>query len=255
MKLGDAGKNLIKSFEGCRLTAYKVVPTEKYWTIGYGHYGPDVKQGMTITQAQADELFEKDIQKYVKYVNDLGLKLNQNQFDALVSFCYNCGPGNLTKLCNGKSLAQIAKDMLLYNKSGGKVLNGLIRRRQAEYNLFIKPVEEGLTVGQYEELVNQINQLKSLLSKKVDKPDNYHLENPQFGQAEWNEVTLEGYFDGTRPHNYMSRVEGGIVTKRITDNVRKVLIDPLVERIEKLEEKIDENPKNIESLKKEKARA
>jgi GH24 family phage-related lysozyme (muramidase) len=253
MKLGEAGKELIKSFEGCRLTAYKAVPTEKYWTIGYGHYGPDVKPGMRITQAQADALFDQDIQKYVKYVNGLGLRLNQNQFDALVSFCYNCGPGNLRKLCNGKSLAQIAKDMLLYNKSGGKVLNGLIRRRKAEYELFVKPVEEELTVSQYNELKNEIAELKALLSKKVDKPDNYHLEDPQFGQSEWNEVTLEGYFDGTRPHNFMSRVEGAIVTKRITDNVRTFLVDPVEEKVAALSERVEKLEKIKEEVEEENA--
>ncbi|WP_143767420.1 lysozyme, partial [Paenibacillus odorifer] len=55
-KISQVGISLIKSFEGCRLTAYKPVPTETYWTIGWGHYGPDVKAGMTITQAQADSM-------------------------------------------------------------------------------------------------------------------------------------------------------------------------------------------------------
>lgn len=96
MKLGENGKKLIKSFEGCRLTgcrltAYKPVPTEKYWTIGWGHYGANIHKGQVITQKQADALFDKDIQVYVNHVNALGMKLNQNQFDALVSFCYNCG--------------------------------------------------------------------------------------------------------------------------------------------------------------------
>ena len=139
-KLGSAGENLIKSYEGYRDTAYKAVPTEKYYTIGWGHYGADVRKGEKITKAQAQKLFEDDISKFVNAVNSLDLDLNQNQFDALVSFCYNCGPGNLFKLVNGKSLSQISKDLLLYNKSGGKVLNGLVKRRRAEKALFDKPV-------------------------------------------------------------------------------------------------------------------
>ncbi|MFD2446369.1 glycoside hydrolase family protein [Bacillus sp. CGMCC 1.16607] len=140
MNLGSAGKKLIKSYEGCRLTAYKAVSTELHWTIGWGHYGPDVKKGQTITQAQADALFDKDVQRYVDAVNKLGINFNQNQFDALVSFCYNCGPGNLLKLCLGKTITKISNDILLYNKSGGKVLAGLVKRRTAEKDLFCTPV-------------------------------------------------------------------------------------------------------------------
>lgn len=142
-KISQAGLKLIKNFEGCRLIAYKPVPTEVYWTIGWGHHGPDVKQGMTITQAQADAMLVKDLAKYEAYVNDRAYvpitdKLNQNQFDALVSFCYNCGPGNLKKLCTGRTIEQIAQNFTAYNKAGGKVLTGLIRRREAELTLFNK---------------------------------------------------------------------------------------------------------------------
>lgn len=140
MKLNEAGKLLIKAYEGVRLTAYKAVPTEKYYTIGYGHYGADVKQGMTITLNKADELFEKDIAKFVELtkreVERAGLTLNDNQFSALVSFCYNCGVGNLRVLISGRGTAQIAQAMPKYNKAGGKVLTGLTRRRAAEVQLF-----------------------------------------------------------------------------------------------------------------------
>lgn len=142
-KIGDAGLKLIKNFEGCRLTAYKPVATEQYWTIGWGHYGPDVKQGMTITQAQADAMLVKDLAKYEAYVNNpsyvpLTDKLTQNQFDALVSFTYNCGNGSLKKLCAGRTLAQIVQAIPMYNKGGGNVLQGLVRRRAAEVELFNK---------------------------------------------------------------------------------------------------------------------
>lgn len=143
-KLGYEGLSLIKSFEGCRLTAYKAVPTETYYTIGWGHYGPDVKKGMTITQQRADELLKQDTEGSVACVNDpkycpITDKLNQNQFDALVSFTFNCGAGNLKTLCANRTAEQIAEKMLAYNKAGGKVLAGLVRRRKAEQELFNTP--------------------------------------------------------------------------------------------------------------------
>ena len=143
MKTSQIGINLIKQFEGCRLQAYKPVPTEKYYTIGYGHYGPDVAPGSIISQAQADAYLALDLQKFENAVNALGLKLNQNQFDALVSFAYNCGAGNLKKLVSGRTLPQIADAMLSYNKGGGKVLAGLVRRREAERTLFLSGMNQG----------------------------------------------------------------------------------------------------------------
>ena len=133
MKTSDRGIALIKSFEGCRLTAY-LCPSG-VWTIGYGHTS-GVKKGQVITLAQAESFLKSDLEKYEKYVIETGLVLNQNQFDALVSFTYNCGNGNLKKLINGRTLPEIADAMLLYNKSNGKVLAGLTRRRQAERELF-----------------------------------------------------------------------------------------------------------------------
>lgn len=144
MKISTTGLNLIKKFEGCRLSAYKPVKSEKYYTIGYGHYGADVKEGMTITQSQADAYLISDCAKFEKYVNAIIEKkyfdMNQNQFDALVSFTFNCGNSNLTKLtakCT-RSYSEIAKAILNYNKSNGKVLDGLTRRRKAEQELFLK---------------------------------------------------------------------------------------------------------------------
>ena len=137
MKINNAGLKLIKSFEGCRLTAYKAVPTEKYYTIGWGHYGADVSKDEKWTQKQADEHLKKDLVKYENYVDKyVSIALNENQFSALVSFCYNCGAGNLKKLVEGRSVKQIAAAIPSYNKSGGKVLAGLTRRRNAEVKLF-----------------------------------------------------------------------------------------------------------------------
>lgn len=141
-KIGQAGLALIKQYEGCRLAAYRCAAG--VWTIGYGHTA-GVHSGMTITQAQADAYLQQDIAKFEGYVNNpayvpITANLNQNQFDALVSFAFNLGAGNLRKLCKGRTAAQIALAMTQYRKANGKVLAGLRRRRAAEQALFNKPV-------------------------------------------------------------------------------------------------------------------
>lgn len=141
-RIGQAGLALIKQYEGCRLAAYKC--SAGVWTIGYGHTA-GVHSGMTITQAQADAYLQQDIAKFEGYVNNpayvpITTNLNQNQFDALVSFAFNLGAGNLRKLCKGRTAAQIARTMPNYNKAAGKVLAGLKRRRAAEQALFNKLV-------------------------------------------------------------------------------------------------------------------
>lgn len=138
MKTSQNGINLIKRFEGCKLTAYKC--PAGVWTIAYGHTA-DVYSGMKITQQQADEFLKQDLVVYENHVNNLNRPFNQNEFDALVSFCYNCGAGSLQTLCKNRTNAQIADALLLYNKGGGKVLQGLVNRRKAERELFLKPVD------------------------------------------------------------------------------------------------------------------
>lgn len=142
--VGAAGLALIKRFEGCRLKAYKPIPTETYWTIGWGHYGPDVREDQTITQPEADRLLAADCQRFADVVDDpvycpQTARLNDNQRDALISFAFNCGAGCLKTLCKGRTLAQVRDAMALYNKAGGKVLPGLERRRRAEQALFDTP--------------------------------------------------------------------------------------------------------------------
>lgn len=141
-RIGQAGLALIKQYEGCRLAAYRCAAG--VWTIGYGHTA-GVHSGMAITQAQADAYLQQDIAKFEGYVNNpayvpITTNLNQNQFDALVSFAFNLGAGNLRKLCKGRTAAQIAQAMTQYCKANGKVLAGLRRRRAAEQALFNKPV-------------------------------------------------------------------------------------------------------------------
>lgn len=140
MNISENGLNLVKQFEGCKLTTYRC--PAGVLTIGWGHTA-NVKPGQKITQEQADNLLKQDMKVYEKHVNTIvKIPLNQNQFDALVSFCYNCGSGNLKTLVNGRNVQQIANAIPLYNKSNGKVLNGLVRRRKAEQELFNKPITQ-----------------------------------------------------------------------------------------------------------------
>ena len=118
MKTSEKGIALITAFEGFSPKACKCVPTEKYLTIGYGHYGKDVKECATITEVKALELLKSDFVRFEKKVmryNDV-YHYNQNEFDALVSFAYNVGSiDGLTK--NGtRSKAEIAKYITMYNR-------------------------------------------------------------------------------------------------------------------------------------------
>ena len=128
----------IKKFEGLSLKAYKPVPTEKYYTIGYGHYSSGVKMGQTITMAQADALLRGDLLPCEKYINSLNLDLTQGQFDALVDFAFNFGVGNLRnstllkKVRINAPVDEIQAEFRKWNKAGGKVLQGLVKRREWE---------------------------------------------------------------------------------------------------------------------------
>ena len=150
MKTSSKGVSLIKSFEGCRLKAYKC--PAGVWTIGYGHTA-GVKEGDTITQETADAYLRNDLEKNEKAVlnYDSIYHFNQNQFDALVSFTYNCGVKNLKNLTQSgkRTLSQISIKLPLYNKAGGVVLRGLQRRRAAEKELFDTPIKTDKTDTKY----------------------------------------------------------------------------------------------------------
>ena len=142
MKTSKKGLEIIKKHEGCRLTAYKDpigIPT-----IGYGHTA-GVKIGQAITQAQADAYLKQDLWTAEKAVDKYGNTYNWNQcqFDALVSFTFNCGGGNLDKLLAGgkRTVAEISAKLTSYCKAGGKTLTGLVRRRAEERALFDTPVD------------------------------------------------------------------------------------------------------------------
>tara|TARA_B100000287_G_scaffold285752_1_gene269397 strand:- start:209 stop:634 length:426 start_codon:yes stop_codon:yes gene_type:complete len=140
MQTGNKGIELIKHFEGCELEAYKC--PAGVWTIGYGHI-KGVKEGMKITEMQAEEMLKSELHEYEGYINDyVTVPLNQNQFDAMVSWVYNLGGGNLRastllKVLNAGDYDGVPAQMLRWNKAGGKVLEGLTRRRQAEADLFV----------------------------------------------------------------------------------------------------------------------
>ncbi len=139
-----AGRQLIETFEGLKLTAYQDLVG--IWTIGYGHTGPEVKAGQSISVAQADQLLASDLQRFEQGVAHLvTYSLNQQQFDALVSFSFNLGLGSLQssqllRLLNAGDVAGAAAEFLRWNRAGGAEVAGLTRRRQAEQQLFLTPV-------------------------------------------------------------------------------------------------------------------
>lgn len=141
MNVSEKGLNLIKNFEGCRLEAYKC--PAGIWTIGYGHTGSTVHQGLKITPKEADSLLKTDLIVHCNNVTKLvKVPLNQNQFDALVSLEYNIGYGNfststLLRLLNSKDYNGAAEQFAVWRKGGGKILPGLVKRRQAEKVLFL----------------------------------------------------------------------------------------------------------------------
>lgn len=142
MRTSQDGIDLIKRFESCRLNAYQ--DSRGIWTIGWGHtHG--VCEGMTETQDEANADLAADLEEYETYVNAyVTVPLRQNQFDALVSFCYNLGPGTLKRsdllaFVNAERFQQAADAFLEYVHADGQVLPGLVRRRQAERSLFLAP--------------------------------------------------------------------------------------------------------------------
>ncbi len=140
--ISNEGLEFIKEKESC-FTIAKKLDGEPYYTIGYGHYGPDVAPGETISIEDANTLLFQDMQKYCNQVSSYCdyLDLNQNQFDALVSFNYNCGFGNLQKITGYKtrSAEEIAEHFTSYTKSfSEKNRKGLLNRRIAEKELYLK---------------------------------------------------------------------------------------------------------------------
>jgi lysozyme len=145
MKIASRGLALIKQFEGLRLAAYR--DSVGVWTIGYGHTAaagdPKPRAGMRITKGEADAILARDLGRYETAVlAAITRPATQDQFDAMVSLCFNIGPGNFTKSSVVRAFnlgedRRAAQAFLAWNKAGGKVLAGLARRRQAEKRLFL----------------------------------------------------------------------------------------------------------------------
>lgn len=151
MDISQNGIDLIKHYEGCSLTSYR--DSDNILTIGYGHTG-NVYENEQITQEQADQYFLNDISSFVRMLNNaLTVSVSQNQFDALLSFLYNVGPGEvgvkdglfhlksggpstLWKMVESKNFEGAASQFTLWCRSGGVVLRGLLARRRSEQNLF-----------------------------------------------------------------------------------------------------------------------
>lgn len=138
------GRTLIEKFEGLRLTAYQSMVG--VWTIGYGHTGPDVKAGLTITQQQAEQLLINDLARFNNAVNALvQIEVNQNQFDALISFSYNLGvatlqQSTLLRLLNAGNYQAAADQFPRHDRAAGKEVAGLLARRNAERHLYLTPI-------------------------------------------------------------------------------------------------------------------
>lgn len=139
MRTSEKGLALIRQAEGLRLRAYKC--PAGVWTIGYGTTA-GVKEGLVITKERAEELLREDVKRFEDQVMRLvKVRLTQGQFDALVSFIYNLGAGNLSnstllRLLNAGDYKGAAAQFDRWTKAGGKVLPGLVRRRAAERALF-----------------------------------------------------------------------------------------------------------------------
>lgn len=141
MRTSQRGLSLIKSFEGLRLQAYQ--DAVGVWTIGYGTTR-GVSAGMAISKEQAERMLLNDVQRFEPEVQRLvTVPLSQNQWDALISFTYNLGSGNLEsstlrRLLNARDYSGAAEQFPRWNKAGGKVIQGLVRRRAVERDLFLE---------------------------------------------------------------------------------------------------------------------
>jgi GH24 family phage-related lysozyme (muramidase) len=139
-----AALELIKQFEGCRLAAYPDPGSGgDPWTIGWGSTGPGIRKGVTWTQQQADDRLKADVDQFAEKVAALigGARTAQHQFDALVSFAYNVGEGNLAsstllKMHKSGDYVGAAAQFGRWNKAAGKAMPGLTRRRAAEAALY-----------------------------------------------------------------------------------------------------------------------
>lgn len=165
MKINSNGLELIKKFEGCSLKAYKL-EGESYYTIGYGHSFDNNINGNTVwTQTQAEKVLIDDLQKYCNYVDEIAVvkfkSLNENQCNALMSYCYNRGAGGLRQLVNySNTIEEMGNNLIIYWGTAVRYKNGLIKRRKAERELFFK-------AEQINPIIEEDNELSDAVSKII----------------------------------------------------------------------------------------
>ncbi len=193
MKLSQAGLDLIKRFEGCKLKAYQ--DAVGIWTIGYGHTGPNVHDGLTVTQKQADDILAQDVGRFASGVaTNVRVSLTQSEFDALVSFAFNVGLGafktsTLLRLLNDNADRNVvASQFLRWNKAGDKVLEGLTKRRNAEKALFLSKAPHPL-LG-HSILAKQDTWLKRRPLQSADLAAEEKLFVPKGSAHEWDEISM-----------------------------------------------------------------
>lgn len=142
-KLSRKGVKLIASFEGYRATPYRASAGEEWLTIGYGHYGPDVRHGMKWSRRKARKVLRKDAANAADAVRTyVRVPLKQHQFDVLVSFTYNVGVGafvdsTLLMKLNQGHYREAADQLQRWTKAGSETLLGLVRRRSTERRIFL----------------------------------------------------------------------------------------------------------------------
>lgn len=141
-RYSEAACAMAKAFEGLRLKSYR--DEAGVWTVGWGHTGVEARDGATMNEEEAEVLLGEDLESAARCVDRLvKVEVSQNQFDALVDFCFNLGCASLAqstllKMVNAGDFDEAAKQFLRWNKGAGKVLRGLTKRRQAEAELFRK---------------------------------------------------------------------------------------------------------------------
>jgi lysozyme len=193
VRLSQSGLDLLKRFEGCRLRAYRDIAN--VLTIGYGHTGADVKEGQLITQEEADQLLLKDVRVFETGVTSLVfVSINQNEFDAFVSFAYNVGlhafaSSTLLKLFNARTSKTVtASEFLKWCKADGVVVEGLKRRREAEKELFLTKVLHPLLKTSI--LAERDTWLKREPKQSSDLPAEKKLFVPKGSAHEWAEISM-----------------------------------------------------------------
>lgn len=193
MRVSSAGLDLIREFEGLSLEPYKCAAG--VWTIGYGHTGPEARADRSITRDRADELLRQDCQSAEQCISStVTVRLNQNEFDALVSFVFNVGPtaftnSTLRRLLNdGQPRTTVAAEFDRWVKADGRTLSGLVRRRAAEKALFLTEPKNPLLAHSI--LANRDTWLKRHPVDSTQLPAEERLFVPKGSAWEWTEIRM-----------------------------------------------------------------